>query len=275
MKLTILCDNRVAPRPGLIGEHGFACHLETENGQYLFDTGNGLGLLNNARLCGIDLNLIDALVLSHGHWDHCGGLLELLKLRGNRPTPVYAHPAIFEEKFSCSKEETRSIGPGFTRAQAEADGAVFHLSPHPFRLAEGLLLSGQIPRTFPLDVDSRLCHRQQGTFLPDPVLDDQSLYLETPQGLSVLCGCAHAGVQNILAQASALTGHHALYALVGGLHLMFNPAEQQQQIILDLQQRDVQFIGLSHCTGDTALGALMNRFGSKVCSASVASEISI
>ncbi len=82
MQLTILCDNSVAAQPGLIGEHGFACHIATADRQYLFDTGNGLGLLNKAASCGIDLTKLVTVLLSHGHWDHCGGLRILLNLPG-------------------------------------------------------------------------------------------------------------------------------------------------------------------------------------------------
>jgi 7,8-dihydropterin-6-yl-methyl-4-(beta-D-ribofuranosyl)aminobenzene 5'-phosphate synthase len=181
MQLTILCDNSVIPRPGLMGEHGFACHIATRNQQYLFDTGNGLGLLNNARACAIDLTRIDAVLLSHGHWDHCGGLPELLKLRDGQPTPVYAHPGIFAEKVSCERGRERAIGPGFSQAAAEEAGAVFHFSSDPVELEAGLILSGEIPRQFPDANDGRLFQRQKEKLVVDPLLDDQSLFCRPQQ----------------------------------------------------------------------------------------------
>ncbi|WP_020676695.1 MBL fold metallo-hydrolase [Geopsychrobacter electrodiphilus] len=275
MQLTILCDNSVASHPGLIGEHGFACHIATAGKQYLFDTGNGLGLLNNAKTCGIDLSQIDAILLSHGHWDHCGGLLPLLKLRAGLTTPIYAHPAIFEEKVNVTQGRKRDSGTGFTRSEAEAAGAVFMLSADPVVLCDGMLLSGEIPRPFPLEADKRLRHRQQGELVPDPLLDDQSLYLQTTSGLTILCGCAHAGVRNILNHAFALTGVTSLFGIVGGLHLMFTENEHQMLITNELQQHNIQLLAPSHCTGTYATGQLMHHFGQRVLPATVGTLIQL
>lgn len=262
--LTILCDNSVAPRPGLIGEHGFSCHVATAGHQYLLDTGSGLGLLTNAATCGIDLSGLDAVLLSHGHWDHCGGLLHLLKLCTGRRLPIYAHPAIFDDKIFTDAGRERAIGAGFSRAEAEMAGADFQLSTSHRQLPGGLLFSGAVPRERSPEPDSNLCYRQADRLIPDPLLDDQSLYIQSDAGLVILCGCAHAGVRNILAHARSLTGIERLHALIGGLHHPFTVHEQGEQIIQDLLSLNVQQIALSHCTGHTAVNRFMNSFGSAV-----------
>ncbi len=262
--LTILCDNSVEPRPGLIGEHGFACHIATTEKQYLFDTGSGLGLLSNAKACGIDLREIDAVLLSHGHWDHCGGLLQLLKLRANQETHVYTHPAAFDHKISCRDGEERDIGAGFSRQEAEEAGAIFHLSSTPVKLPGGLTFSGEIPRTSWQQTDQSLYCQHEGKLIPDPLLDDQSLYLETRAGLSILCGCAHAGIRQIITHALQLSHTENLHALIGGLHLMFTNSEQENLIIKDLQRLNIQLLAASHCTGIKAVSQLINKFGACV-----------
>jgi len=274
MQLTILCDNSVRARPGLIGEHGFACHIATHNKQYLFDTGNGLGLLNNARTCGIDLKSIDAVLLSHGHWDHCGGLMDLLGLRNDQVTPVYAHPAMFDHKVSADPNRTRNIGCGFRRLQAEAAGAIFHFSTAPVKLPGGLIFSGEIPKKLDQTSDDNLCHISAGSLLCDPLLDDQSLYLLSDSGLVVLCGCAHSGVRNILAHSLSLTNNAKIHALIGGLHLAFNDTEQNQTILSDLLGYQVQHLALSHCTGQDAITEFKNSLGRTVTSGSVGSKFS-
>jgi 7,8-dihydropterin-6-yl-methyl-4-(beta-D-ribofuranosyl)aminobenzene 5'-phosphate synthase len=275
MQLTILCDNSVHPRPGLIGEHGFACHIASGNKQYLFDTGNGLGLLNNARTCGIDLTRLDAVLLSHGHWDHCGGLLELLKLREGRPTPVYAHPAIFEEKVRCDQGRERAIGPGFSRAEAESAGAVFHFSTDPVELEAGLIFSGEISRQVNNANDDRLYHRVNEKLAVDPLRDDQSLFLQTAAGLTVLCGCAHAGIRNILAHALTLSAAESIHGLIGGLHLMFTGPEELTRILQDLSRYEIQLLAVSHCTGPAATAQLWNRFAPRLTQAAVGSRFQL
>lgn len=273
LTLTILCDNSVKAAPGLIGEHGFACHIATEQNKYLVDTGNGLGLINNALSCGIDLLDIDAVFLSHGHWDHCGGLLQLLELRAGLPTPIYAHPAIFDEKISRRAGQERKIGTGFTRQQAEKAGAEFLLSSSPIELPGGLIFSGEIPRLATDGTDDELFYRQGNDLCADPLRDDQSLFLQGEHGISVLCGCAHAGVQNILAQAQRLTGATKLYGLIGGLHLMFSNTEQEEQIIKTLAMLEIQLLAVSHCTGFQATSRLSNAFRSGVSPAVVGTKI--
>lgn len=274
MQLTILCDNSVSARPGLIGEHGFSCHIENNGHQYLFDTGNGLGLINNAKTCGIDLNEIDAILLSHGHWDHCGGLLELLKARKGRRTPVYAHPALFDEKISISNGIERATGAGFSQDEAEAAGAVFHLSVKPVELPGGLIFSGEIPRSQPTEPENGRLHRKAGQLIPDPLLDDQSLYLQSDSGLIILCGCAHAGVQNILEHAINLTNSYKLHALIGGLHLLDKGENDNSSIINELQKHDIQLLATSHCTGRKAITQLINTFGPIVQQGEVGSRFS-
>ena len=272
IRLTILCDNSVAARPGLIGEHGFACHIATTDKQYLFDTGNGLGLLSNALTCGIDLTRLDAVLLSHGHWDHCGGLMSLLKLRRGQPTTVYAHPAIFDEKFSSINGVERPIGTDFSRVEAETAGANFLLSREPVELPGGLTFSGEIPRLEVSDTEESLCYRQAGGLLPDPLLDDQSLYLQTESGLVILCGCAHAGMRNILTHAMSLTEAKNLHALIGGLHLSFSNNEQMDAILKDISQQKIQLLAACHCTGQVAIHELMKTLGSTVVSGAVSNS---
>lgn len=272
-ELTILCDNSVQARPGLVGEHGFACHITSGGKNYLFDTGNGLGLLGNAQTCGIDLAALDAVLLSHGHWDHCGGLLPLLRLRNGRPLEVYAHPALFSHRISRRDGEDHDAGPGFTRSEAEALNAVFHLAATPRRIADGITFSGEIPRRYPAAPNDGLFCQCDEDLVPDPLLDDQSLYLEGEHGLTVLCGCAHAGVRNIIAHAFETTGREELYGLIGGLHLTFTESEQHAQIFKDLVQYDIRMLALSHCTGLRAAARLMGLFNERACYAAVGSQL--
>jgi len=110
VKVITLCENSVNSR-GLLGEHGLALLLESRDKKILFDTGPGLALLSNAKALRIELRDLDAVVLSHGHYDHTGGLKSLLEVDFQRPLPVYAHPDIFEDKYRVdSRDSHRYIG---------------------------------------------------------------------------------------------------------------------------------------------------------------------
>lgn len=256
IKLTILCDNWVEKQARLRGEHGFACLVETAEKRLLFDTGNGEGLLHNAACCGIDLRQLDGVILSHGHWDHCGGLMALLDARKGLKTRVFTHPELFEPRFSQRGDLKRNIGCGFRREEAENAGADFCLNRTAVELAPGVLLSGEVPRLIEMTGDRGLYRQQENHLIVDRLPDDQSLYLRTPAGLSVVCGCAHAGIGNILGHARQLTGIPRLHALVGGTHLAFLDAEQEAQALEQIRAMQPRELALAHCSGMRACGRL-------------------
>jgi len=142
--LTILCENSVGKPGHLVGEHGFSCLVETPQAKLLFDAGQGLGLVQNVREMGLSLNDIQGVALSHGHYDHSGGLAVLLSLQA--PLTIWGHPDIFQKRFWRSEFELRSIGMPMDRKELEERGASFVLTATPRELVPGAWLSGEIPR---------------------------------------------------------------------------------------------------------------------------------
>jgi len=248
--LSVLCENSVA-RPGrLIGEHGFACLIEAGGQSWLFDTGQGLGLLPNAGEMKKNLRTVAGVILSHGHYDHSGGLFPLLNSFQGQELPVYAHPDIFTSRFWRSNYEQRDIGMPVERSALEASGGVFRLSSEPSWLDESLCLSGEVPRVTSFETgDPHLVVRCDGEYVPDPLRDDQSLAITTERGLIILLGCAHAGVINILEHFIRLTGEDRILALVGGTHLGPLSDDQYHATLKALRPYHIGKIGVSHCTG--------------------------
>ena len=275
--LTILCENsvnRVAPY-GLLGEHGFACHIACPSGNYLFDTGGGLTLLHNAERLGIDLSEIDAAIFSHGHFDHTGGLRTLLQKKS--PLPVYAHPDLFSPHLSTNSGTSVAIGLPWQRSELERMGAEFHLHSAPYEIAPGLLLSGQIPRRSTVETgDPNLATlAPDGHQVADPLHDDLSLFIDTPNGLVILLGCAHAGLINIIDHALEVTGAKSVYMVLGGTHLKFCGPEQMQATIERLKELHVERIGAAHCTGLEGALTLTRHFGDRVFNATVGTGVTL
>ncbi|MBN2073029.1 MAG: MBL fold metallo-hydrolase [Actinobacteria bacterium] len=271
MKITILVDNYVSSRK-LKAEHGWSAVIEDGNEKILFDCGQSDLLLDNAKVLGFDLNEITKIVLSHGHYDHTGGLLPLLKYL-NRNIDIYAHPSVFEEKFSRYRgfngfNESRYIGIPEKMQVYEKKGAKFLLSKDPVKISSSILLSGQIKKEGIIDEasgynDEHFFIKSGDKFVNDPLLDDISIFISLPGLLLVVAGCAHSGIINILKKAGELKLIDKEMAIVGGLHLSGAGKQDIDNIIKELQKYDIRLLVPSHCTGINAFVQLRNSFEGK------------
>jgi 7,8-dihydropterin-6-yl-methyl-4-(beta-D-ribofuranosyl)aminobenzene 5'-phosphate synthase len=255
-RITILCENSVGPISGTVGEHGFSALIEPSQGEaLLFDTGQGLTLLHNARRMNKELSAVTKVVLSHGHYDHCGGLLPLLTEYG--PKQLFAHPGIFTPRFRLKDTgECFSIGMPHGRDQLEAVGATFELSKEFRELAPGMFLTGEVPRVTPFETGDQGLYRDCTGQDLDNTPDDQSLILETERGLVAILGCCHAGLVNTLEHIAYLRGRRDIYAVIGGTHLDFCGQMQREKSISALKKWGVQKVAVSHCTGFAAAARL-------------------
>ena len=266
VKITTLIEN-TSGAPFICGEWGLSMLVETDENTFLFDTGPSERIIENAQRLGVDLSKIDKIALSHGHYDHTGGLqavlINLLE-SGAKPDgiEIIAHPDIFQPKFVYIKDAvTRDIGIPFAREELEALGARFNLSPDPVQINSFTATTGEIATTTEYEQIEATLHTKKGDqYMSDELADDLSVIIKTEKGLIVLLGCAHRGIINTLNHARQQTGIEKIYAVIGGTHLIGASRQRIDATIAALKEMKIEKIGASHCTGLAAAALLADAF---------------
>ena len=255
IQITVLAENSVNAAH-LLAEHGLACWVKTEDQQILFDTGQGQVLLHNAERMKINCQHAEAVVLSHGHYDHTGGLKQVLQNR--RGVSIYGHPACLLPRYvRTATGAAREVGiPGDAHQCITRGAHRWQQTVGPTRIGSRLSVTGPVPRCNDYEDTGGAFYLDRDCVQADPVEDDQALFFATGSGTVVLLGCAHAGVINTLRYVKQWTNDAPLYMVLGGMHLVNAAAGRVQQTIADLRELGVQRLAPGHCTGSVAWAAL-------------------
>lgn len=259
VKITILADNKA--ETNLDPEHGFSAWIEASGICILFDTGQGGSLAGNALKLGIDLAGTDHLVLSHGHYDHGGGIVQVLKQAPE--SKIHLHPGAVVRRFALDRHG-RSRDVGLPRDAVSFLAGLpkkrIHWTTGKELIGHDIGLTGPIPRQNPHEDTGGLFFTDQKGNSRDLLPDDQALWIETPGGLAVIAGCAHSGIINTLDHVMAITRKTKIWAVVGGFHLMNASHSRMEETLNQLRKISPDIFAPCHCTGEKALELIREEF---------------
>ena len=255
VRITVLVENTVH-RQGLVAEHGLSFHVEVGSQRLLFDTGQTDLATINAKALGLDLSRLEAVVLSHGHYDHTGGVPAVLNAAAD--ARVLLHPSAWQAKYSKSPDgRARCIGMSDRTGHAllfNPGGCTE--TPGWMEIVEGVYVTGEIPRSNPYEDTGGPFFLDDGCTQPDPLADDQALVIDRGPSVVLLLGCAHAGVVNTLEHVQHMAGGKPVRALIGGLHLGSASEERFEKTLARLRATRLDCLAPMHCTGWPATARL-------------------
>ena len=256
MNIHILTDNRTEKR-GLLAEHGLSVYIEADGVNVLFDTGQTDAYLRNAAQMGLILQP-DCIALSHGHYDHGGGLVYYAP---ERMPKVYLHPDALRPKFAAQATGWRENGlPWFLRDHpAIRDNMICNDRNLP--VAPGAALHARIPSGLCEEGPHGLYVDTDGAKTPDDMHEEQMLVFERENGLAIFLGCSHPGIVNCLLHAQTLYPGRRIDTVLAGMHLGSASDEYIDTVTGKLREMDIARLIPLHCTGLAAIAAMKRSFG--------------
>ena len=250
MKLVVLVDNNTYIDQYFLGEPALSVYIENAGKKYLFDTGYSDVYVKNAAAMQLSLDNLEAVIISHGHNDHTGGLAYFPK--SNTKPKLIAHPGIMDVKRAEGLDISIPVSEAFLQARFTP---VF--TKEPYWLDESLVFLGEIPRTNSFENKEAVGELRCGAcWQGDYVRDDSALAYVAQDGIYIITGCSHAGICNIVEYAQKVTGKSLVKGIIGGLHLFSGCSEQAVQTVAYLKENVKGTVYPCHCTNLAAKVAL-------------------
>ncbi len=258
--IRIIVENTTM-RPALKAEYGFSALVNIDGRKFLYDTGSDDALLRNAEKLALPLEKCEAVILSHGHFDHTGAVIPAVKKWGIQK--LYAHSNLFADRYGVNPDGSlRPNGCVFTEEELKAAGAEWQKTDGFTEIAPSVYVTGQIPRINPYETTGgNFVVKKNDGIETDWLEDDMALVINHPEGLIIVSGCAHAGFLNTMQYAMQQTGVNRIQAFIGGTHLMTAAPERLEKTVAVLRQMEIGRLMPAHCTGFAATSYLLRELG--------------
>ncbi|MDT9546517.1 MAG: MBL fold metallo-hydrolase [Chlorobium phaeovibrioides] len=262
IRISVIVDN--TPLSGFSSEHGFSLWIEAGGSTLLFDTGRATAFASNLRQLDIELSRANMLVLSHGHYDHTGGVAHVLQ---EVPAmKVCMHPGALTRRWSIREGVAKP-----TDMPADGKEAIRALNPSqilnatgPMEILPGIWVTGPVPRVSKFEDPGGPFFLDTEGAAPDAIEDDLSLWIKTTEGLVIIAGCCHSGLVNTINYIRTVSGEKRIASVVGGLHLSSATTERLENTVQALKKFSIGRIHTSHCTGNEATELFAHRLGCPV-----------
>lgn len=263
VKITTLVENKLGENLSLKNEHGLSFFIQTENTSFLFDVGQSSKFMENAENLNIDIKRISSVVISHGHYDHSGGLKSLEEKTGSSFELVVGSD-FFREKYAYNGINYDYLGNNFDLEYINKKKiSLRYLKSDVGCLDKGIYLCTNFVRYSEHEkVNSRFYIRKDDHYEHDDFSDEIAIVVETSKGLLVVVGCSHPGIVNIIETIKRRIGKN-IYGIIGGTHLVEADDERLDSTIEYFKSINLMLLGISHCTGDKAVGKLRTELEGK------------
>ncbi len=229
-----------------IAEHGLSVYIEHDNKKLILDSSGRSNVFTyNLKLLDISLSEVDAYVMSHGHWDHAGGIMEII----SQKIPIYLHPHALSERLVRYTDYSYNVGLSSTIRKILQDSEI-HYTEHPTKITDNIIISGEVPRIagFYSKPSQYSVYKKDNEWIPDPLTDDQFISLITDRGQIIVTGCCHSGLINTMRYAKKLS-EEPILGIIGGFHLRSAPDDAIDEIIKEIKKEEISLLVPLHCTG--------------------------
>ena len=261
MKIYILTDDKVR-KHGLLAEHGLSIYIEHKGAKILFDAGQTDVYLRNATFMGINIQKADCIVLSHGHYDHCGGLV-YFPYKQKFPA-IYVHKDAFAKRYGMDGNIRRDLSVPWMLDDYPYIEENLHFAQKQMKIADSITLLGEIPGSVSFEGLSKGFYTEnENETIVDMFHDEQMLVIETDRGLALFLGCSHPGIISCVQHAQNIFGGKNIYLLVAGMHMESVDSARLEKTIAYLMEANIQKIVPLHCTGIPAIAEMKCRMGER------------
>ncbi len=264
LRVTALMDNKASDHKALINEHGLSYLMEGNGKRFLFDCGAGPHPWENAHRLGLSLRNLDAVVLSHSHYDHAAGYRYLLE-QGDGAPVLYTGPKFFEPKFSFDGGKYTYLSAGFDPEFLKEFGVTHREVTDVTELFPGVYLIAGFPRRNAFEtIPSRFVRLTPEGFTADDFGDETCVAVDLGGKIAMFVGCSHPGIVNMTQRVHEVL-HMPVYAIFGGTHLVEADQQRIEWTIQQLREMGLEILGLGHCSGDEAECAIQSESHLRSC----------